>query len=406
MNKAFCVGGTTLLLSLLFLIDACSKSLETSDGSETNWLQACTSQADCKGDGTCECGICTRACKSADDCSEISGTSSCLSAEPIDDGSCRVSAYQQSISGICVARCETNADCNRGSGFECISGVCVAIQQELLDDGSIRETPRIILPLRDASLIDDSDASAIKDSESVDRDSRSIDASSRRDASDGSITDTSVDSTLREDGLPLAPVLSSGLPQCPCSTSMLEARAPDPEDAPENFYGSSSIGAAEMISGGYVIGGSIPSFYLDPGPDATELERQVANCLFFGIKTIECRSDSDCPSGGSGTAVPRCTFNPLVTSGYGNSSRVCYLDCSSDRSCPTAMACVSGTDGASCAWPMNKNLAGCPSYCDREPVPHGCPNWCAALYVACDPDAGVSCCQGLVCSSEGYCVQE
>jgi hypothetical protein len=61
-----------LLLSLLALACQATENGDTETGTETNWLKACQSDADC-GELSCECGVCTRDCEADADCDALMG---------------------------------------------------------------------------------------------------------------------------------------------------------------------------------------------------------------------------------------------------------------------------------------------------------------------------------------------
>ena len=109
------------LLAGLWLIFSCS-SPQTSEGggSETHFLQSCG--ATC-GDGMqCICGVCTKACTRASDCSAWSGIASCAPLGP------RVAAQrcgQAELGAMCDAPCLTDLDCSElGSDRVCDFGYC------------------------------------------------------------------------------------------------------------------------------------------------------------------------------------------------------------------------------------------------------------------------------------------
>ncbi len=58
-----------LFLALLGVLTVgCSNAPQTS-GTSTHWLSSCSSTAECGGDSTCVCGICTQECTDDEDCS-------------------------------------------------------------------------------------------------------------------------------------------------------------------------------------------------------------------------------------------------------------------------------------------------------------------------------------------------
>jgi hypothetical protein len=389
-----------LLIVLACLLSACSESMEPgSGGSETNWLTRCTSQSDCNKEASCECGICTQLCESAEDCSDVPGAATCLVAEPLDNGSCRVILSTASSQGVCVARCQTDSDCNGGSGFDCVKGVCVAIIEETpLSDGGIEVSHGLVFPE------DNPGTEAIEGGLSTDTVSRDANDNSSDTPLDSSVeTDSSI-SSLTEDNIVQEITGINGpygFPQCPCSVDVeMGTRAPKFEDVPRNPYGRPEF---TTIYGdpcnGYGFRSFMGRFFdyeLARGyTDESVYQGLEELCLSFNFCYIDCDNDDTCPNVDSGSAVPRCS-----------ASGVCILYCDSERSCPDGMMCVSGIDGSVCLWPEDRIEPGCPAFCEQNPLPRECSNFCAALLMACDPDKEIYCCEGLSCSTEGYCVQE
>lgn len=74
-------------LMVVLSVASCSPEPQSS-GTNTNWLKACTDNADCVGAGSCRCGICTTACTAVTDCakgvcgSTLATAFQCSSSEP------------------------------------------------------------------------------------------------------------------------------------------------------------------------------------------------------------------------------------------------------------------------------------------------------------------------------------
>lgn len=370
----------------------CSETSGTDGGSETNWLKRCGSQNDCSAGNSCECGICTRSCESADECSDVPGAASCLVAESLDNGSCRVVANIESDRGICVAGCLMDSDCDKGSGFECIQGICVAILNDAeSSDGSNQVDYGLIFPQFDAATAESRDGSMPQDADlsAVDPDAElNVSGVVEGDADTGQ-------------AVPIEFASDDIFPQCPCTVDVeAGTRAPKSGEVPDNAYGGPGFdrSAGRDPCNGYGL-----NSFLDPlGPgsmlfdtDPLSYEGLEELCLSFMICAINCSSDDGCPPGGSGSAVARCSV-----------SNQCYLDCDSQRVCPDGMMCISGGDASICLWPQDQTTQGCPAFCEQTPIPRECPNFCASQLMACNPEKGVDCCDGLICLSEGYCVQE
>jgi hypothetical protein len=181
-------------------------------------------------------------------------------------------------------------------------------------------------------------------------------------------------------------------PECPCTSDLSPGTpAPAPGDVAGNVYGNPSPPAEPSSSplegGAYYLQCAMPAPFWWFNAET--------QCTRYLTCWVPCLSDADCPSGGSGSARARC-----ATTG------ACFLDCRGEQACPDGMACVTGSDGAACFWPQDVAAPGCDGYCRQHPPPRDCDSWCAEPLVACDPDAGVNCCEGLTCTEEGYCDEQ
>jgi hypothetical protein len=89
--------------------------------SETHFLSLCASS--CEEGLTCVCGVCTRACEEASDCSELSDEASCVAPTASDKRACgRVLPAT-----VCEAECSAQSDCAAvGPDHRCDEGVCRA----------------------------------------------------------------------------------------------------------------------------------------------------------------------------------------------------------------------------------------------------------------------------------------
>jgi hypothetical protein len=114
-----------MALTLAFTA-ACSTDTSNDDvaSSQTHWLSACDSDADC-GDLSCSCGVCTRSC--SDDSGCESG-SSCIATSGI--AACEAAAPAE----VCLAECENDSDC--GADGECADGVCAGAADSDTGDSS------------------------------------------------------------------------------------------------------------------------------------------------------------------------------------------------------------------------------------------------------------------------------
>jgi glucuronoarabinoxylan endo-1,4-beta-xylanase len=94
-------------------------------GTQTNWLRACESDAQC-GDGLrCWCGACTLVCEEGSStCSDLGGAECVPAADSGAVALCDGSAPP--FSGACLLRCE---DGNCPGGTACTAGVCTPLQE-------------------------------------------------------------------------------------------------------------------------------------------------------------------------------------------------------------------------------------------------------------------------------------
>ena len=89
MNDLSKLGIAYRLFALcLGLCSACAKSKSPEAGTNTNWLQACDTTADCEGEGECLCGVCTLRCTSDAACAPVGKAVECTkaSADRCTDG--------------------------------------------------------------------------------------------------------------------------------------------------------------------------------------------------------------------------------------------------------------------------------------------------------------------------------
>jgi len=93
--------------------------------SESHWLQACESDAECGQDNLCICNVCSATCSRDNACLHPDGepTASCVETteRPLVQ---QCDAAGPPAASICLAACLTDADCPT-EGSRCITGACV-----------------------------------------------------------------------------------------------------------------------------------------------------------------------------------------------------------------------------------------------------------------------------------------
>ena len=112
------LGIRVTAVGLLAFAAGCNPTDGPKTGSQTNWLTACDSDADC-GDLQCWCGTCTRSCDDAAGCTELPDAA-CVPAEDVRAvalcaGNCPTTP------GLCLLPCPSEG-C--GTGMSCVAGVC------------------------------------------------------------------------------------------------------------------------------------------------------------------------------------------------------------------------------------------------------------------------------------------
>lgn len=91
--------------------------------SNTNWLVACDTDAQCGTAFSCNCGACSKGCSTNDDCGALPGTSCIARTEDATAALCG-SAEQWAGQGACLPRC-TAGEC--GEAQFCAVGICVPL---------------------------------------------------------------------------------------------------------------------------------------------------------------------------------------------------------------------------------------------------------------------------------------
>lgn len=338
----FCAGLVSLQLT------HCDSGGNSSDG-QSSWLRDCKRNEDCSSPLTCQCGVCTLPCGASNECVGLNRGSACVEVSPGSAGTrCRVNP-----GGLCLPSCDSDTDCGDSGRLVCTAGICVL--GEPRDAG-----PRGV------------------DS----RDSSSAGGAPARDAAT---------ETTSNGGTPVV-AHDSGY------------HVPAVGEAPSNPYG----GPVDINLGFEGMCGLFN--YASWG--------HPNSCIGFGYCTPFC-VDTECPRPDTGNAPPVCFTSTCTVESDGSlrcteqhgvgtkyPGGYCYLRCGNGEICPTGMVCVNSSspdDPYKCAWAADDITSGCPRHCDLVPTPRDCPNWCGSIGIACDPDKGVNCCNGLTCGAGKFC---
>jgi hypothetical protein len=384
MNRLYQTAWAVLLLAVLL---GCAESVPGPVDGETHFLSLCTN--DCGKGLACICGVCTRVCDDDKSCDALPGDPTCVAPDALEPMRvCQPS--DPANKAVCDVGCDSNTDCKElGKEFTCQSGFC-------REPGtSSKDNPAA------------TDSSADQESGTLERDADVLDA--EVDAFSGlketgvtlpqlpDVGDTGISTVAANDAA--SNTISGGLAS--------GERAPKPGDVPSNAYG----GPVDPMS--------LTAYYprFDPmvvdwenlleagtGPCNDKvfipwLPSESQPCIAYYLCSALCTVDTDCDSGGSGSAVPVCQYD---LTGW------CLLRCNNTVTCPDGMACVDGNDGngSQCLWPVDVLRPECPGWCELDPTPQGCPGWCAAKGVGCKEGDTGYCCDGLVCGPDGYCIEE
>ena len=97
----------------------CMPNDEPQTGSQTNWLRACVTNADC-GSQSCQCGVCTHSCSGDSSCSDLPGSSCVAVDDPAAVALCDGST--PTAGALCLARCGTASVCEGQQS--CVAGAC------------------------------------------------------------------------------------------------------------------------------------------------------------------------------------------------------------------------------------------------------------------------------------------
>lgn len=348
-----------LLVSLSFALclTHCDSGGNSSDG-KSSWLRACTTDADCPRGGACTCGICTKSCEGGEECAGVPTPSACIETTSLRSGG-RCKLGSTNASGICLAACGNDGDCQAPGRLECVASVCVPVAGDGRDAGEALTSS------------DGGGAKGAVESGGV------ANGGAPNDGRSSSVGDASTQGAVSSGGASNGGGAANGGDTSIASDAGTTKYPLSADDAPENPYGSARMQCENGV---------------------LAYSHEDAPCKLFATCNIDCQHDQDCPSAGSVAAVVACT------GGF------CSLECSDGKRCPPGMYCDASPNTSSpspplCMWIIGSPEKGCPGYCMQDPIPRDCPNWCAAAGVACDVSKNVNCCAGRTCGPDHYCLK-
>jgi hypothetical protein len=112
------------------IIVACATTTASS-GSNSNWLAVCSDKSDCSDSLECLCGLCTKPCAAASDCSELGKSATCDR-----DLAAKVCGSIEAKT-VCAVACQGDGDCaSLGPGDRCIDGACRRVPATVSIDAS------------------------------------------------------------------------------------------------------------------------------------------------------------------------------------------------------------------------------------------------------------------------------
>jgi hypothetical protein len=110
-------------ISLLLLADCAKSATPAGVGGETNWLKRCRDDATCD-EGSCLCGVCTRACSDDSACSGAQVGACVQTDHGAGAALCEEAPFAgKQAAAVCLPRCANDDVC--GDGFRCDRSVCV-----------------------------------------------------------------------------------------------------------------------------------------------------------------------------------------------------------------------------------------------------------------------------------------
>ncbi len=114
---------------------SCEEDQVKEDGSNTNWLSYCEASADCEGDGSCICGLCTDTCETDAMCARSERPASCVEPEPASEAGGCAAVVRDAKVKICLPDCTGTEDCRDKSS--CIDDACWPDADDIIDERAL-----------------------------------------------------------------------------------------------------------------------------------------------------------------------------------------------------------------------------------------------------------------------------
>jgi hypothetical protein len=153
------------LFAVVALGGGCASSVSSRSGSNSNWLESCSKDADCGGGFKCWCGTCTSPCTSSTDCTTLASGATCADSTT-GSGVCGGAV----TTTACVLACTKPADCaSLGDRATCSNGACRKAPAKIANDsGSLTCAERITeATTQTAAIVAKADTTCATDNDCV-----------------------------------------------------------------------------------------------------------------------------------------------------------------------------------------------------------------------------------------------
>jgi hypothetical protein len=124
-----------LLAPFLFALSCHEPEHQSEAGSETNFLNRCSTEVTCADGLSCLCGACTKTCEGMSACEPLSSGAACI---PVASRPADPSCPQSAVSAFCDVACADDAACaGLGSAHRCDRGFCRALSPSCESGGTL-----------------------------------------------------------------------------------------------------------------------------------------------------------------------------------------------------------------------------------------------------------------------------